>query len=116
MNSVSTRAHGGGLRIGEMERDTLLAQGVSNTLRDRLIEQSDRYKCWVCKVCGLFATYDPETKIKECLVCETEGDEFIKQIELPYATKLVIQELIGINIVPRVLVDPDSGVVKITVR
>ncbi len=116
MKLVVTRSHGGGLRCSELMRDCMLAQGVSSVIKDRLMEQSDRYKCWVCKVCGLIATYNKETNIKECVVCCVEGDEFIFQIEIPYATKLVIQELIGINVVPRILVDPNTNQYSISIK
>jgi len=105
----------GGLRVSELMRDCFLAQGSSFVIKDRLMEQSDRYKCWVCKVCGLIANYNPESDVKECRVCEVDGDEFIKLITLPYSMKLVIQELIAINVGVRILVDPDDKG-KITIK
>ena len=93
------RAVGGGLRIGVMEVDTFKAQGASNFLVDRMMEQSDEFKMWVCNICGLQATfYDGKG---ECKVCNTED---VKQIRIPYGTKLLIQELMGMGISTRMII------------
>ena len=42
----------GGLRLGEMERDCLLAYGVSEILKERFLYSSDEYKCPICVSCG----------------------------------------------------------------
>jgi DNA-directed RNA polymerase II subunit RPB2 len=93
------RSLGGGLRIGVMEVDTLSAQGASNFLVDRLMEQSDEFKMWVCEICGLPAIHDGEEGC--CNVCNTTK---VKQIRIPYGTKLLTQELMGMGIATRMLV------------
>lgn len=49
---VKGRKKGGGIRFGEMERDSLLAHGVAHMLHDRLFNSSDRSRCFACKNCG----------------------------------------------------------------
>jgi DNA-directed RNA polymerase II subunit RPB2 len=103
------RKVGGGFRVGHMERDCLLANGCPAFVRDRLMEQSDEYRMHYCKVCGLPATVvkgNPAEGIeesKECKVCLSKDIAFIR---LPYATKLLMFEFMGMGIVFRVLTDP----------
>merc|ERR1711948_137764 len=47
------RAKEGGLRLGEMERDCLIAYGASNLVMERLMHSSDAFKANVCSSCGL---------------------------------------------------------------
>lgn len=49
---VKGRKKGGGIRFGEMERDSLLAHGVAHMLHDRLFNSSDRSRCFACRHCG----------------------------------------------------------------
>ena len=92
----------GGLRIGTMERDCILAQGLSRFTRDRLMEQSDEFKMWVCGVCGMQAHVDRLQTIKECRIC---GVNTVFKIRIPYGSKLVQQELLCMNVAGRTLVD-----------
>ena len=102
------RSKDGGLRCGEMERDALIAHGVSRFLKERLMDMSDAYTCWVCDICGLFATRKIKLSNKKypqpddtyyCMSCRNTTQ--ISQIALPYACKLLFQELLALNIVPR---------------
>lgn len=90
----------GGLRVGVQERDCLLGQGASRMVRDRMLEQSDDYQMWVCKICGLPAVVDKKRNIKECRVC---GLNQVVLVRLPYGTKMILQELMGMNLVPRLM-------------
>ena len=56
---IKGRAKGGGIRVGEMERDALLAHGTSFLLQDRLMNCSDYTKAWICKSCGSFLSTQP---------------------------------------------------------
>jgi len=51
---IKGRAKGGGIRVGEMERDALLAHGCAFLLQDRLMGCSDYRREWICKGCGSF--------------------------------------------------------------
>jgi len=103
------RARDGGLRFGEMERDAMIAHGVSRFLKERMLETADLYSCFVCDMCGLFAQrmlksdhkpYATEKDIYYCQSCRNKTN--ITQIQIPYAFKLLIQELMSMNIAPRI--------------
>ena len=79
------RSRDGGLRMGEMERDCTIAHGSSVFLKERLGDQSDPYTVTVCDICGNI-TSRPD----ECKFC---GTDRVTDINLPYVSKLVIQEL-----------------------
>jgi len=94
----------------EMERDCVISQGCSFTLKDRLMDQSDKFDCYVCSICGLFAIANPKTRHFECTACDTNR---VYKITMPYSAKMVFQELMAVNIIPRILVDPAKGKCKI---
>ncbi|KAL3419108.1 DNA-directed RNA polymerase I subunit rpa2-like protein [Phlyctema vagabunda] len=56
---IKGRKRGGGIRVGEMERDSLLAHGTAFLLQDRLLNCSDYTKSWICKECGTFLSIQP---------------------------------------------------------
>jgi DNA-directed RNA polymerase I subunit RPA2 len=56
---IKGRKKGGGIRVGEMERDALLAHGTAFLLQDRLLNCSDYTKSWVCRTCGSFLSVQP---------------------------------------------------------
>ncbi|XP_060675670.1 DNA-directed RNA polymerase III subunit 2 isoform X2 [Ziziphus jujuba] len=93
------RARNGGLRVGEMERDCLIAYGASMLIFERLMISSDPFEVQVCRACGLLGYYNHKLKTGICSSCKN-GDN-ISTMKLPYACKLLIQELQSMNIVPR---------------
>ena len=93
------RARDGGLRFGEMERDCMISHGASRFTQDRIYYASDRFKVPICKKCGLISIYNDEKHKHLCPTCENRTDFSI--VNIPYACKLLTQELISMNIAPR---------------
>lgn len=93
------RSRNGGLRVGEMERDCLIAYGASMLIYERLMISSDPFEVQVCRKCGLLGYYNYKLKTGVCSTCK--NGENISTMKLPYACKLLIQELQSMNIVPR---------------
>jgi DNA-directed RNA polymerase beta subunit len=114
------RSRDGGFRIGEMERDVMIAHGMSRFCRERLYDVSDKYTTHVCNRCGLMAAYnDPSMRrvhpthagsrskndmsVHLCRTCGNTTD--FSRVEIPYAYKLLSQELMTMNICPRILTE-----------
>ena len=119
---VGGRAAGGGLRIGEMERDAILAHGTSIFLKETMVERSDKYKFYISDKSGLLAIVNHDKKIYEDY--SNDGTEIkidingnIKKqsthisdsnfycIQAPYAFKLFLQEIQSMGIAPRLVVE-----------
>lgn len=84
------RSRDGGLRLGEMERDCLIAYGASQLLLERLMISSDGTEIDICQQCGLFGYHG------FCHTCKsTRG---VTKMTMPYAAKLLVQELISMNV------------------
>ncbi|KAL1457192.1 hypothetical protein WDU94_001850 [Cyamophila willieti] len=87
------RSREGGLRLGEMERDCLISYGASMLLIERLMVSSDEFNMDVCGQCGRFAYSE------WCHGCKSSTH--ISHINIPYSCKLLFQELMCMNIVPK---------------
>lgn len=87
------RSKDGGLRLGEMERDCLIGYGASSLITERLMESSDAFDALLCNKCGILVSK------KGCNMCKGNS---LTSIRLPYACKLLFQELMSMNILPRI--------------
>ena len=107
------RCRDGGFRIGEMERDVMIAHGMSQFCKERLYDVSDKYAMWVCNTCGMTASFnDGSMKTPDCLEgmtvhhCRTcDNRTNFARVEVPYTYKLLTQELQTINVVPRFITE-----------
>ena len=97
------RSRDGGLRFGEMEKDAMVSHGAARFTRGRMYDASDKYSVYSCKKCGLIAAYNDEMRIHHCRVCDNRTD--FAYLEIPYACKLLFQELNTMNIAPRFITD-----------
>ncbi|KAI9759399.1 MAG: DNA-directed RNA polymerase III core subunit ret1 [Chaenotheca gracillima] len=93
------RSRDGGLRLGEMERDCLIAYGASQLLLERLMLSSDAHDVDVCETCGMMGYQG------WCQTCKsTKG---VTRMTMPYAAKLLIQELLSMNVMARLRLEDE---------
>jgi len=97
------RSRAGGLRFGEMERDCMVSHGAARFTKGRLYDASDKYSVHICKACGLIAPYNDEEHIHDCKTCNNRIN--FAYVEIPYACKLLFQELMTMNVIPRIMVE-----------
>jgi DNA-directed RNA polymerase II subunit RPB2 len=121
---VEGRANDGGLRIGEMERDSIIAHGATNFLTESMMERSDKYFIAICNKTGMFAIYNPTKNLFMSPMADgplkyigaLSGDNLQVQnitkygrsftvISIPYSLKLLIQELQVMNIQMRIITE-----------
>jgi len=95
------RARDGGLRFGEMERDCMISHGASRFTKGRIYDASDSYNLHICNKCGMIVCFNNKEKIHICKTCENRTD--FKYVEIPYSCKLAFQELLTMNIAPRII-------------
>ena len=93
------RSRDGGLKSGEMERDSMIAHGTSQFLKERLMESSDITKVYICDICSMFVGKAINKDYYICKGCHNTTK--ISAVVIPYACKLLFQELQSINILPR---------------
>ena len=93
------RSREGGLRLGEMERDVLIAHGAAALIHERLVQSSDKYVMYVCEECGQVAWWDSKRNRPYCPIHGEEGR--FARVVVPYAFKLLLQELMSLGIYPR---------------
>lgn len=91
------RSREGGLRLGEMERDCLISYGASMLIMERLMISSDAFEVDVCRTCGRLAY------CSWCHFCQSSAH--VSKISMPYACKLLFQELTSMNVVPKLILE-----------
>jgi DNA-directed RNA polymerase subunit B' len=90
----------GGLKFGEMERDALVGHGASLSLKERMLDQSDKAEIWICKNDGDVGYYDYIKNIQVCPLCKGNN---LERVEISYAFKLLLDEIKSMHILPRVV-------------
>lgn len=94
-----------------MERDAIIAHGLALFLKEKLMDTSDAYSTFVCDNCGIFAqrlnrkenkSHTSVNDVYFCQACKNYTE--ISKIMIPYACKLLFQELMSMNIAPRIRV------------
>jgi DNA-directed RNA polymerase II subunit RPB2 len=121
---VSGRANDGGLRIGEMERDTIISHGMTNFMRESMMERADKYYLAVCNNTGMISIYNPSKGLfispmadgplqytgsleSESLRLKhvTKFGRSFSIVCIPYSFKLLVQELQTMNVQMRIITD-----------
>lgn len=92
------RAKEGGLRLGEMEKDTFIAHGASLTLKERF--DADKVVIPVCEKSGLVGYYDARKNNRAISPIYGEDSE-MTDIEISYAFKLLLDELKSLGLLPK---------------
>ncbi len=90
---IEGRSRGGGLRLGEMEQQALAGHGASLLLKERY--SSDKTIIYICKDCGNMTYEDIIRNKTPCLLC---GSNESDPLEISYAFKLLVDELLGLGI------------------
>jgi len=83
----------------EMEKDAIVAHGMGQFLKERLMETSDISKAYVCDECGMFAAKVIDKEYYRCKGCHNSTR--ISAVVIPHACKLLFQELTAVNVLPR---------------
>jgi hypothetical protein len=91
------------LANGIVAHNCMISHGAARFTRGRLYDASDKYSVNVCKKCGLIAAYNDKLHIHHCNTCDNRTD--FAYVEIPYACKLLFQELITMNVAPRIMTD-----------
>jgi len=114
--TVQGRANNGGLRIGEMDRDAIISHGMAGFLNESMMVRGDQFKMAVCNKSGTIAVYNESRNI--FLSPMVDGPlKFVGNLEnslnvvpisrfgrsfsivnVPYAFKLLYQELLAMNV------------------
>lgn len=98
------RSRDGGLRIGEMERDCIIAHGSGQFLKERMLDMSDRYAMHVGRKDGLISAVNKEKNICETF-SEDRCEKDVSEVRIPYGFKLLSQELQAMAIATRLQTD-----------
>ena len=121
--TVGGRANGGGLRVGEMDRDAIIAHGMTNFIKDSMMERGDKFKVGICNKTGTIAIYNEPQNLFISLFADgpvqystnmdnemnivpiTKYGRDFSIVEIPYSFKLLYQELQAMNIQMRIITE-----------
>jgi hypothetical protein len=93
------KTNNGGLRVGEMEKDCLIAHGTGHFLMEKFRNDSDNFDVYVCRTCGKTPVVNEEKRILICKTCEAAGlDPDVVKVRSTWCSKLFIQEMESCNI------------------
>jgi DNA-directed RNA polymerase II subunit RPB2 len=81
----------------------MISHGAARFLKERLFDVSDSYRMHICEQCGLICQANLAEQKFECTVCQSS--QSICKVAIPYACKLLIQELMALQIAPRLRVN-----------
>lgn len=90
------KSSNGGLRIGEMEKDVLIGNGVARFLSEKFFDHSDGFRVYICRGCGKYATANHKLQDYACKICKDDAD--IAEIDSSWSAKLFLQEVRTLNI------------------
>ena len=128
--SVHGRANDGGLRIGEMERDGVIAHGAAHFLSESFLERADEYYMAVCNKSGMISIYNPNENIflspqvdgpvkfyttvdnKYSIDQVTRYGRSFSIVRIPYSLKLLIQELQVMNVQFRIITEDNVDTIN----
>lgn len=102
MQPAEGRSRDGGFRFGEMERDCMLSHGSVQFLKERTFDCSDKYYVWIDNETGMISPVNPEKGIYKSLY--SENTTKFSKLQIPYSTKLLVQELMAMHICPRLMI------------
>ena len=121
---VSGRANDGGLRIGEMEKDSVVSHGMTDFLRESMMERGDKYYFAVCNKTGIISVYNPSRGLFMSPMADgplrftgsfendnlrvehiTKFGRDFSVICAPYSLKLLIHELQAMNVQMRIITE-----------
>jgi DNA-directed RNA polymerase II subunit RPB2 len=121
---VGGRANDGGLRIGEMERDSVIGHGMTDFLRESMMERGDKYYVAICNKTGMLSIYNPDKKLFMSPMADgpirfeynadnggfrldhvTQFGRDFSVVCVPFSFKLFIQELQTINVQMRIITE-----------
>jgi DNA-directed RNA polymerase II subunit RPB2 len=91
------------LANGIVSHNCMVSHGAARFTRGRMYDASDKYSVHVCKKCGLIAAYNDKLHIHICNTCDNRTN--FAYVEIPYACKLLFQELNTMNIAPRIITE-----------
>ena len=128
---VSGRANDGGLRIGEMERDSVISHGAANFLTESMMERGDKYYMAICNKTGMIAIYNPSKNLFMSPMADgpirfvgsiAENNMTVQNITkhgrsfsivcIPYTLKLLIQEMQCANVAMRIITDDNIAQIE----